>query len=506
MSVSVALTGAAHGDLTDFLLATPGQEDACFALWSPSEGLVRTSALVGDVILPEEGDRERHGNVSINACFFQRSLHKAIASKRGLVLIHSHLGPGWQDMSSDDFNTEADFARSTEAATDLPLVGMTLGTDGSWSARFWGRRGPRLWAPEWCESVRVLGKALQVTFDERSLPIPDFRPEFARTVSAWGPDAQAMLMRLRIGVVGAGSVGSMVAEALARMGVQRLTLLDFDTIELVNLDRTLHGSKIDVDGHRAKVDVLADGVRRGATATDFEVDARDLSVVESDGFKAALDCDILFSCVDRPWARCALNGSAFAHLIPVVDGGIAVETRANGTALRSADWAAHTVMPGRRCMECLGQFLPSDVTLERDGLLDDPTYISGLPKDHRLRRNENVFAFSMSVASMEVLQMLALVVAPSGNGNIGAKEYHFVSGSMESNYGTCHSTCLYPTWTAMGDRAPLKWTGQHPAAEARRGERRARQAASRDLIVRHIRQPWWRKMLGLVRGLFPREP
>ncbi|MGR7027211.1 ThiF family adenylyltransferase [Geodermatophilus sp. URMC 62] len=56
-------------------------------------------------------------------------------------------------------------------------------------------------------------------------------------------------------VVGAGSVGSVVAEQLVRAGLPRLTLVDPDLVESVNLSRTVYRQD---DVGRAKVEALAE--------------------------------------------------------------------------------------------------------------------------------------------------------------------------------------------------------------------------------------------------------
>ncbi len=478
---SVAMPSKVDIEARRHLARPDGQEDICFGLWYPSDGNERTTALLHSLILPNDGDRRVHGNASFQPCYFERALDLAVAEGAGLALLHSHPASGWQNMSHDDIDAESSHAAAAKGATGVPLLGLTLGAhDGAWSARHWQKTAPRVYERRWCETVRVVGDALGVTYYDHLLPRPKLRPELHRTVSSWGEEPQARLARLRIGVVGAGSVGSMIAEALARMGVARVDLFDFDAVEQVNLDRLLHATRWDALLGRAKVDVMARALRRNATAADFQVGAYEWSIVEEEGFRQALDCDLLFSCVDRPWPRFVLNTIAYAHLIPVIDGGVFAEMTRRGDGLKRADWRAHVAAPGRRCLECLEQFDPGLVGTEKAGLLADPAYIQGLPEKHPLRRNENVFAFSMGCASLEILQMLSLIITPLGIGNVGAQTYHAVDGSLDTDHRGCDESCLYAhSLLARGDASGFIVTGQHEAAESARSERRVRKATFR---------------------------
>ena len=383
---------------------------------------------------------------------------EAAASDAGLALLHSHpLGRGWQGLSEPDVFAEQSNAGAVYGATGRPLVGLTLAGNGAWSARFWERTAPRTYPVAWCASVRVVGDSLAVSFMDKVAPIPRSTEEQIRTVSAWGEESQANLTRLRSGVIGAGSVGGMIAESLARTGFEDVTLIDFDIVKKHNLDRLNYATRRDIG--RLKVGVLANYLRERATAANFKVYPVEAAVYEEKGYRAALDCDLLFSCVDRPWGRHVLNLIAFSHLIPVIDGGIRVRANRLGK-LAAADWRAHTATIGRPCLQCLGQYDPGHVQLERKDMLDDPKYIEGLPKDHPLRSRENVFAFSMSCASLQTLQMLALVLAPLDMPNPGSQLYHFVGGDMEEpTFGSCHPECLFPSLVALGDSSGVSATG-----------------------------------------------
>jgi hypothetical protein len=287
----------------------------------------------------------------------------------------------------------------------------------------------------------------------------------------------------------------MVAESLARSGVQDITLIDFDTVEVANLDRLVHATELDARLSRSKVETLSRALKAVATAAEPNIRSLESSVVENRGFKAALDCDVIFSCVDRPWPRAALNYIAYAHLVPVVDVGIRILTT-KSERLRIASWRSHVATPERCCLECLGQFNRGDVTAERDGSLDDPSYIQGLPRDHHLVLRQNVFAFSQGAAALAMEQFLRMVVAPGGLSDIGAQRHQFKLGTTDCDIGKCDTTCIYSASQASGDESLSTFlpTGTHTRAEQVREERAEAQQVP---TVRFKR--WIDDRLGLLR-------
>ena len=439
----VAFCGEAEQKARQHLLQhfqkNQGQEDLCFALWHPSTGLSRQTALIYKIILPGTGDRNLHGNVDFNPRFLSKAVNLAIKEKAGLAFMHSHPTDGWQDMSGPDIVAEQDVLAGPAMATGLPLLGLTIGTDGYWSARFWKKQGKTV-QRHWCQKVRVVGKKSYKIYCNDSLLPPIERKEILkRTFDTWGAKHQSNITRLRVGIVGLGSVGSVVAEAMARMGVKNIVLVDPDKVERHNLDRLLYGLPEHVGSY--KVDVAKKMIKNHSTADKVCIEAIPLSIHHNKAYYEALDCDFLFSCVDRPVARDVLNFIAFSHLIPVVDGGIKVTLDQNRD-FYSVHWRSHLVTPYHQCMRCNKQYTTSDVSLELDGSLDDPSYIDNLPENQR-DSNQNVFSFSLAVASDEVNAMIRYIISKDWWPEVQQKDFQFLTGSVRINNQKCHPNCIF---------------------------------------------------------------
>ena len=97
----------------------------------------------------------------------------------------------------------------------------------------------------------------------------EFPERFTRLVDFYGEPGFRRIRAARVAVVGLGGVGSHAAVALARSGVGRLLLIDFDLVTQSSLNRAAAAGPADVG--RPKAEVLAGQIARTCPDTAIEI-------------------------------------------------------------------------------------------------------------------------------------------------------------------------------------------------------------------------------------------
>ena len=128
-------------------------------------------------------------------------------------------------------------------------------------------------------------------------------------------------------IVGIGGVGSWTAEALARSGVGRITLIDLDVVAESNLNRQSHATLANLG--RNKVDAMRDRILSFApecvvTCIDDFVDPHNVSVL------LPTDASFVIDAIDKVYAKAALIAHCVKIGVPVfVCGGVGGKTDAS---------------------------------------------------------------------------------------------------------------------------------------------------------------------------------
>jgi tRNA A37 threonylcarbamoyladenosine dehydratase len=151
----------------------------------------------------------------------------------------------------------------------------------------------------------------------------------------YGDAAYLTFSQAHVCVVGIGGVGSWAAEALARSGIGKITLIDMDDICITNTNRQIHA----LDGNigQSKVDVMSQ--RIGLINPNCEVTAvEDFITPENLSELLAEQFDYIIDCVDSIKPKAALVAWCKSNKRSVITiGGAGGQT--DPTKIQTADLA-----------------------------------------------------------------------------------------------------------------------------------------------------------------------
>lgn len=142
---------------------------------------------------------------------------------------------------------------------------------------------------------------------------------YARNLGTVGWEGQGALLRAKVAVVGLGGLGGYVVEALARMGVGSLILIDFDVFEAHNLNRQV----LSTLGNLGMAKAEAARRRVAAVNAAVDVESHVERLTRENLPKLLAGADVVVDALDRLPTRVMLQEGAGELGIPMVHGSIA---------------------------------------------------------------------------------------------------------------------------------------------------------------------------------------
>jgi molybdopterin/thiamine biosynthesis adenylyltransferase len=353
--------GAAHyHELRDHLLRDDHDEHGAILLAGAHLGprgtllTVREIHALGDEDFPPGGCGYRQFAASALARLGNRAADERLA----LVSVHSHPGAGDSNaLSADDLRAHERVFPHLLDITDAPVVaGVALG-ERSAAGEVWSGDGRRAAL----DRLRVVGPNVEFLYARRPSTSSGTDERFDRQVRLFGAAGQDRLRALHVAVVGAGGGGSILIEQLAHLGIGTISAIDFDVVKRHNLSRIMGAGDADARTSVKKVELVRRLVERvDPTITFYSVDG---DIADLPTAELLLEADYILLATDTATARLVANAVAETFLIPLIQIGAKVETRADG-AIEQIYTAVRPVLPRHGCLACAGLIDP--IALQRE--------------------------------------------------------------------------------------------------------------------------------------------
>jgi len=168
----------------------------------------------------------------------------------------------------------------------------------------------------------------ELTRYNRQLRIPEF-----------GEVGQTRLKESHVLIAGIGGLGCVAATYLTAAGVGRITIVDFDVVELSNLNRQVLYWQEDI----GKKKVLIAKRRLSKLNPDVEIIPRFIKIAEENVLGLIKGVEVVLDGLDNFATRMLVNAACVKHKIPYIHGGV---SRFRGLVT--------TIIPGETpCLACL---------------------------------------------------------------------------------------------------------------------------------------------------------
>ena len=291
--------------------------------------------------------------------FVRRCVRACAEEGLAYLAVHNHPGTDRVAFSADDM---ASHRRGYPALLDIldgPPAGALVFADNAVAGDIWLSAERQIdldHAVVTSRTPRVLYPA------PRRHSAADGR--YDRQVRLFGERGQEILADQKVGIVGAGGVGSLINEYLARLGVGHLVVIDLDRIEESNSSRLVGARASDWQPRwlpawlarrigwqpTLKVHIAERIAREAKPGIRFEAISADIE--DPKAAEHLLDCDAIFLAADTMRARRVVNAVCHRYLIPVWQAGTKIQSDTSTGAVHDVFSVVRHLVPGQSCLWC----------------------------------------------------------------------------------------------------------------------------------------------------------
>jgi len=174
---------------------------------------------------------------------------------------------------------------------------------------------------------------------------------FHRSILALGLDnMRKMTSGQIVTIIGAGGLGSIIAEHLVHLGIRYINLVDFDKLELTNLNRIVGAYYRDVENQRLKVECIKEHLQH--INPQAIVNAYPLNVFNKAIEPIIAKSNWIFVATDNHASRYQIQHLAFKYYVPFIAAGVNISVE-NGTITDMSGEVILVRIGDHVCLQCL---------------------------------------------------------------------------------------------------------------------------------------------------------
>ena len=365
-----------------------------------------------------------------------------------MIDVHTH--PFSQSnvwFSGTDDRDEINFVKYLRAEGSEIFYASIVLSQTDYKARFWqtDKNGTVYQTPAVIKTQK-LGEAIPSSdekFRRRTLTKKKVDDMFNRSVLTLGLDNMRKITGDQIiSVVGVGGIGSIIAEHLIHMGFHHINLIDFDTLEISNLNRIVAATYEDAVAKRIKVDAIRDNLLKiNPKAKIFAFNNR---VEDKKIERVIAGSDWIMVATDNHASRFQIQQLAFKYYVPFITAGVNI-TVDDGKIVDMSGEVILIRIGDRVCLTCLKRLKYNEIAKQmhpdknvREGLVRKG-YVQGLDVKEPAVKTLNTHLATLAVDTLinQYTQRQRDVVIRVFEDNFAPVIYEDTDSLRERNF-SCH--------------------------------------------------------------------